>query len=69
MEATALTHASTAALASIEDLEGQLALLTRIVSDMKVVAKLEQATWPMVGSLNHTRELLNQTLNHWSFVK
>lgn len=69
MEATALTNANVAALESIAALEAQIAELTRIASDLKVIANLEQASWPIVGSLGHTREVVQQAINHWSFVK
>jgi len=66
---TALTNASIAAREVIAAIETQLAELTRIKNDLKVVANLDQATWPHVSSLNHTKEQLQNAINHWSFVK
>lgn len=69
MERLALTNASIAAQEILTIIETQLAELTRIKNDLKVVANLEQATWPQVGSLNFTAERLQDAINHWSFVK
>lgn len=69
MEPTALTNANVAALEAIEAVQAQLDTLTRYMNDLKVIANLDKATWPQVGSINHTKEVLQNAINHWSFVK